>query len=157
VYVDEITMPAPGFKVTGDPGNGDGDTVYCGSLVRDPDTGKVAVEVTFDPDTEYADKEITFVIEGYENVVVDGKNQLGLVIDGAFATVVKTPSATEAAAGFSVFFEHDVFQTIFNGWCKLNCTTKQDGYSISSDRLQFRVTMNHGDDSYCDLPPPLTK
>ncbi|EJM60102.1 hypothetical protein [Pseudomonas sp. GM48] len=157
VYVDEITMPAPGFKVTGDPGNGDGDTVYCGSLVRDPDTGKVAVEVTFDPDTEYADKEITFVIEGYENVVVDGKNELGLVIDGAFATVVKTPSATEAAAGFSVFFEHDVFQTIFNGWCKLNCTTKQDGYSISSDRLQFRVTMNHGDDSYCDLPPPLTK
>ncbi|MDR6609600.1 hypothetical protein [Pseudomonas synxantha] len=157
VYVDEITMPAPAFKVTGDPGNGDGDTVYCDSLVRDPDTGKVAVEVTFAPDAKFADKEITFFIQGFENVVVAGQNKPGPVIDGAFATVFKTPSATEAAAGFSVFFEHDVFQTIFNGWCELSCTTKQDGYTTPSEPLLFRVTMNHGDDSYCQLPPPLTK
>jgi len=157
VYVDEIPMPQPNFKVTGDPGNGDGETVYCDSLVRDPNTNQVAVEVVFAPDAKFADKKISFSIQGYENVFDAGNNKPGNTIDGAFARVEKTPTAAEAAAGFSVFFEHTVFGTIFNGWCELTCASIQDGYYTRSLPLQFRVTMNHGDDSYCELPPPLTK
>lgn len=157
VYVDEIFMPQPNFKVTGDPGNGDGETVYCDSLVRDPDTNKVAVEVVFAPDAQFADRKILFDIQGYDNVIDSGNNKPGITIDGAFARVEKTPTAAEAAAGFSVFFEHTVFQTIFNGWCELTCAAIQDGYYTRSSPLQFRVTMDHGDGSYCQLPPPLTK
>ncbi|CAI8842779.1 Multicopper oxidase [Pseudomonas sp. IT-196MI5] len=157
VYVDEIFMPQPGFKVTGDPGNGDGETVYCDSLVRDPDTNKVAVEVVFAPDAEFEGKNISFAIQGYENVVDGGNNKPGITIEGAFARVEKKPTLAEAKAGFSVFFEHTVFQTIFNGWCELTCASIQDGYYTRSESLLFRVTMNHGDGSYCELPPPLTK
>ncbi|MNQ64268.1 hypothetical protein D3C85_786850 [compost metagenome] len=157
VYVDEILMPQPNFKVTGDPGNGDGATVYCDSLVRDPKTNKVAVEVTFPPNAEFANQDISFVIQGYENVVDAGNNKPGNTIEGAWASVSEEPNADEAAAGFSVFFEHTVFETIFNGWCELSCWAAQDGYYTRSEPLQFRVTMNHGDGSYCELPPPLTK
>jgi hypothetical protein len=157
VYVDEIPMLQPSFKVTGDPGNGDGETVYCDSLVRDPDTNKVAVEVTFAPDEKFANKNISFFIHGYENVMDAGQNKPGLSIDGASVSVEKTPTKEEAAAGFSVFFEHEVFEKIFNGWCELTCGSIQDGYYTPSTPLLFRVTMNHGDDSYCELPPPLTK
>lgn len=157
VYVDEIAMLQPNFKVTGDPGNGDGETVYCDSLVRDPDTNKVAVEVVFAPDAEFADKKISFSIQGYENVVENGKNKPGKTKEGAWASVDKTPNADEAAAGFSVFFEHTVFETIFNGWCELTCASIQQGYYTRSEPLLFRVTMDHGDGSYCELPPPLTK
>ena len=157
VYVDEILMPQPNFKVTGDPGNGDGATVYCDSLVRDPKTNKVAVEVTFPANAEFANQDISFVIQGYENVVDAGNNKPGNTIEGAWDSVSKEPNADEAAAGFSVFFEHTVFETIFNGWCELSCWAAQDGYYTRSYPLRFRVTMNHGDGSYCELPPPLTK
>lgn len=157
VYVDEIPMPQPSFKVTGDPGNGDGDTVYCESLVRDPDTNNVAVEVTFPPNAKFADEKVSFFIQGYENVVDAGQNKPGLSIEGASASVEKTPTAAEAAAGFSVFFAHDVFELVFNGWCELHCGSIQDGYYTRSEPLKFRVTMDHGDGSYCELPPPLTK
>ena len=157
VYVDEIPMPQPNFKVTGDPGNGDGETVYCDSLVRDPKTNKVAVEVTFPPNEKFADKEISFFIQGFENVVDAGQNKPGLSIEGASDSVYETPNADQAAAGFSVFFEHTVFEKIFNGWCELHCGAIQDIYYTRSYPLRFRVTMNHGDGSYCELPPPLTK
>jgi hypothetical protein len=157
VYVDEIPMPQPGFKVTGDDGNGDGDTVYCDSLVRDPDTNEVAVEVTFDADPKFADKVIRFVIQGFENVVDAGRNRPGVQIPDTFATVSKTPSLAEAEAGFSVFFPHETFQKIFNGWCEIRCSTQQDGYHTPSAPKLFRVTMNHGDTNYCDLPPRITK
>ncbi|MNK97548.1 hypothetical protein D3C87_1178890 [compost metagenome] len=157
VYVDEILMPQPNFKVTADPGNGDGETVYCDSLVRDPETNEVAVEVTFPANAEFADQKISFVIQGYENVVDAGNNKPGNTIEGAWKDVQKKPNADEAAAGFSVFFKHTVFETIFNGWCELSCWATQDGYFTRSEPLLFRVTMNHGDNSYCELPPPLTK
>ena len=159
VYVNEITMPQPNFKVTGDPGNGDGQTVYCDSLVRDPDTNHVAVEVTFDPDPSFKDKEFAFSIKGYENVVDAGKNKPGNAIRDAIATVVKTPNEAEATAGFSVYFPHESFQKILNGWCELSCRTRTepDGYFTPSDPRLFRVTMDHGDGSYCDLPPTLSK
>ena len=157
VYVNEIPMPPPNFKVTGDPGNGDGETVYCDSLVRDPDTNNVAVEVTFPPDEKFAGKNISFFIHGYDNVVEAGQNKKGPSIDGASVSVEKTPTNDEAAEGFSVFFDHDVFVKIFNGWCELYCGAIQEGYYTPSDPLLFRVTMDHGDGSYCELPPPLTK
>lgn len=157
VYVDEIPMPQPAFKVTGDPGNGDGETVYCDSLVRDPNTNKVVVEVTFAPNEKFADEKISFFIQGYENRRVDGQNKPGLSIEGASASVEKTPTADEAKAGFSVFFPHEVFQDILNGWCELHCGAIQEGYYTRSEPLMFRVTMHYGDFDYCDLPPPLTK
>jgi hypothetical protein len=157
VYVDEIPMPQPDFKVTGDPGNGDGETVYCDSLVRDPDTNNVVVEVTFAPNAKFANEKVSFFIQGFETVVDAGQNKPGLSIEGASASVEKTPTAAEAAAGFSVFFAHDVFEKIFNGWCELHCGSIQDGYYTRSEPLMFRVTMNHGDGSYCELPPPLAK
>lgn len=156
-YVEEEPMPAPGFKVTGNPGNGDGETVYCRSLVRDPASGKVAVEVTFAPNAKFADTKITFTVQGFENVPDGGNNAPGKTIEGAWASVDKTPTAAEATAGFSVFIEHDVFKEIFNGWCEIRCAAIQDGYYTLSEPALFRVTMNHGDDSYCALPPPLAQ
>ncbi|MCP1420478.1 hypothetical protein J3D47_004721 [Pseudomonas laurylsulfativorans] len=157
VYVDEILMPQPKFEITADPGNGDGQSVYCDSLVRDPDTNNVVVEVVFAANAKFADKKISFFIQGYENVTDSGSNKPGNTIDGAFSSVEKTPTVAEAAAGFSVYFEHTVFQTIFSGWCELSCASIQDGYYTRSLPLLHRVSMNHGDHEYCDLPPPLTK
>lgn len=154
VYVNEIPMPPPSFAVIGDPGNGDGDTVYCDSLVRHPDTNAVVVEATFTPDAKFVGKEITFLIRGYENVDVGGANKPGLAIPKAIETVVVTMPANVGDPGWKAYFPHEVFQTIFNGWCEITCSTEQDGYRTPSDPQLFRVTMDYGDGKYCDLPTP---
>lgn len=157
VYVNEIPMPSPLFKVTGDPGNGDGETVYCGSLIRHPTTNAVVIETTLTPDAKFVGKEITFFIQGFENVDDAGVNKPGAAIPGAIGTVVATMPATVAGPGWSAYFPHEIFQEIFNGWCEITCSTEQDGYSTPSDPQLNRVTMDYGDGTYCDLPSPLIR
>jgi hypothetical protein len=151
VYVNEFPMPQPDFAITGEAG--DGPELHCGSLKYNADLGTMAVEVKFPANADLKDTQIIFHVMGYENAQGGGgNNEPGLRLPGAVDTVTKTPSAAEAAAGFSVFFTYHVFEKIKNGWCEILCSAVQEGYDTTSDPRLFRVGMELAGGDFCRIP-----
>ncbi|WP_458370835.1 hypothetical protein [Pseudomonas fluorescens] len=150
VYVNQFPMPQPDFAITGD--IGDGPELFCGSLKHNADLGTMAVEVEFPPTADLADITITFYVQGYHNKVGENGNEPGLRKPEAVDVVQKTPSAAEAAAGFSVFFTYHVFEKIKNGWCYILCSAVQKDEDTISDLRWFRVGMERAGGDFCAIP-----
>lgn len=144
VRVIATVLPVPEALHTGDDPD-DGPTIHCGSIKDDSLIGKVIEVKIPGGESKLANQEISFVYQGFYNVLDDGNNKPGTEISGNTTTVTKRPTQDEADTGFVVKLPYSgVVDVTKDGWCTISYTALIDGHTESAVSATTRVMVQVG-------------